>query len=146
MSPILACLRPLSGLFGLVGSLNVPPVLPVTLLSIVRTEVATVVSVAQSASLLSAAQLLPGPVTMTTFGRCVVPVGKVSLSVTEKVSVADPPFGAIDGIVQLRVEPTRLHERLQSPWYVAWARSGAMLSDTGTSVATPLPLFVTVIL
>jgi len=64
---------------------------PVKDLLIARTEVATVVSVSQSPSSLPAAQLLPGPVTTTTFGRWVVPVGKVESSVTEKVSVTEPP-------------------------------------------------------
>src|SRR4051794_7627510 len=60
------------------------PALVLTSLTMLRSGAATtVVSVSQSGSLLSAAQLEPGPVTTTTFGRWVVPSGKVSLRVTE---------------------------------------------------------------
>ena len=73
----------------------------------------TVVSVAQSGSSLPAAQLLPGPVTTTTFGRSVWPAGKLSSSVTEKVSVTEPP-AAIVGIVQVSVSLPNEQVLLQS--------------------------------
>src|ERR1700675_949555 len=93
---------------------SVPAVLPVTDLAMTRRDVATVVTVAQAASSLPAAQLLPGPVTTTTFGRSVVPVGKVASRVTEKLNVIEPP-AAIDGIVQVRVSLANVRLVLQSP-------------------------------
>src|SRR5438876_4192292 len=92
---------------------SVPAVLPVTDLAMVSRDVATVVAVAQLASSLPCSQLLPGPVTTTTFGRLVVPVGKVPSSVTEKVRVTEPP-AAIDGIVQVRVSLPNEQLLLQS--------------------------------
>src|SRR5687767_12867729 len=55
----------------------------------------TVVFVSQSGSSDVSAQLLPGAVTTTTFGRFVVPAGKSASRVTLNVSTSVPP-GAID--------------------------------------------------
>ena len=132
---------------GTLRSGSVPLVLPVKLLSMVRSEVVTVVSATQFASWTSLFgwQLLPGPVTTTTFGRSVVPVGNESSSVTEKVSVTDPPFAAIVGIVHVSVPAAKLQPRLQSALYVAWARTAAMSSEPGTLVASAFPVFGRVI-
>src|SRR4051794_32961974 len=93
---------------------SVPAVLPVNDFSMTRLDVVTVtvVSVSQSGSSLAAGQLLPGPVTTTTFGRWVVPSGNVSSRVTEKVRVTVAP--AATSIVQVRVSSAKPHELLQS--------------------------------
>src|SRR5688572_15338123 len=65
-------------------------------------DTVTVVNVRHSGSLLSAGQLLPGPVTTTTFGSCVVPTGNVLLSVTLNVRSSVVPAGIV-GMVQDRI-------------------------------------------
>src|SRR6267142_4797209 len=124
---------------------SVPAVLPVNDFWMVRLDDATVtvVSVSQAGSWLAAGQLLPGPVTTTTFGRCVAPTGNVSSRVTEKVRVTVAP--AATSIVQVRVSLAKPQLLLQSALYVAWARIAEMSSETGTSFASALPLLWTVI-
>src|SRR5688572_25498341 len=72
----------------------------------------TVVFVSQSGSSDGGRQLLPGPVTTTTFGRFVVPAGKSASRVTLKVSVSLPPFAASDGIIQDSTSVAALNEQL----------------------------------
>ena len=76
---------------------------------------ATVVVVAHAESVEPSAQL--DEPTITLFVSDVEPVGKDAASVTEKVSVAEPP-GAIEGIVQLRVPAVYEQPSLQSLLYV----------------------------
>src|SRR4051795_10004314 len=131
------------GFAVLVGA-NVPA-LVLTSLTTLMSGVLTVVSVSQSGSSLWAAQLLPGPVTTTTFGRWVVPSGNEPSSVTENGRATPPPFLAMDGIVHVSVSLANEQPLLQSALYVAWARIAEMSSETGTFVASAFPLFVMVI-
>src|SRR5580765_7508606 len=92
---------------------SIPPVLPATDFERSSDDVETVVSVSQLASVLPWAQLLPVPVTMTTFGRLVVPSGNVDARVTENVRVTEP-CDAIDGIDHVSVLPLTEQLLLQS--------------------------------
>src|SRR6478735_3887348 len=129
------------GFAVLVGA-NVPS-LVLTSFTTLMSGVLTVVFVSQSGSSLAAGQLEPGPVTTTTFGSSVVPSGNTSSSVTEKVRTTWPPDGT--SIVQSSTPAVLLQLLLQSPLYVAWARTGLMSSLTGMSLASESPVLLTVI-
>src|SRR5438552_5661107 len=137
---MLACLRPFSGLVGSVASLNVPPVLPDTSLSMTSADVHVTVMVASSVLLPAAAvgsfELATVAVLSRTMQSCVSEPAVSVLPVTTIVTLA---FGARSPSAQVRVELA-----IEQP---AWLTCQEMLPGNGsvsvTLRAMPVPMFET---